>query len=161
LAAPAKLIVVAALAVVIIAAVYEIYAASAGPGTVVTKTPAGFSVGGRTYLFNYTATTQSERAAGLMNTKVTNSTTMLFAFPSFGKWTFWMYDTNTSLDMIWLNATGTSATVVYVVAAAPPCYDPSACQYYTPTALANYVIEAKAGFSAANGIEVGTAVQLG
>lgn len=98
-----------------------------------------------------------------MNKHVTNTTTMLFAFPYFDRWTFWMYDTNTSLDMIWLNATGNSVRVVYLVTAAQPCYsNPSDnCMKYTPTLEANYVIEAKAGFAAANGILVGTSIQFG
>ncbi|HKT21314.1 MAG TPA: DUF192 domain-containing protein, partial [Nitrososphaerales archaeon] len=122
--------------------------------------PSAFTVNGRTYAFTYTATTEAQREAGLMNTKITNTTTMLFAFPAPGTWTFWMYQTNASLDMIWLNGTGNSARVVYLVTSASPCYDASACTKYTPTADANYVIEAKAGFAASNDIAVGTAVEL-
>jgi len=96
-----------------------------------------------------------------MNKKVTGDTTMLFAFPRFDYWQFWMYDTNTSLDMIWLNATGGSARVVYLVTAAQPCYVSGSCAIYTPPAEANYVIEAKAGFAAANGVSVGTVIHLG
>jgi uncharacterized membrane protein (UPF0127 family) len=138
---------------------YTLYTASLGPGTVTSPVPTWFSVNGRTYIFTYTATTQAERQEGLMNKKVTNSTTMLFAFPSFGQWAFWMYDTNTSLDMMWVN--GTSGQVVYIVTSAQPCYDSGSCAIYTPTAAANYVIEAKAGFSDANGIVVGTRIHFG
>ena len=118
---------------------------------------------GRTFDFTYIATTQQERQAGLMNKKVTNTTTMLFAFPYSSTWTFWMYDTNTSLDMIWVNATGDSGRVVYITAGAPPCYNSFGygCATYTPSAPANYVIEAKSGFAAAYGITTGTAVQFG
>ena len=137
---------------------YTLYALSAVPGTVTSPVPSSFSVNGRTYTVTYVATTQAEREAGLMNKVVTNTTTMLFAFPDFGAWQFWMYDTNTSLDMIWVN--GSSGRVVYVVAGAQPCFDSSRCAVYTPTASANYVIEAKAGFAAANGIAVGTVVSL-
>lgn len=96
-----------------------------------------------------------------MNKKVTGDTTMLFAFPRFDYWHFWMYDTNTSLDMIWLNATGGSARVVYLVTAAQPCYVSGSCAMYASPAEANYVIEAKAGFAAANGVSVGTVIHLG
>lgn len=137
---------------------YTLYALSVVPGTVTSPVPASFAVNGKSYTFTYIATTQAERQTGLMNRKVTNTTTMLFAFPSYGAWQFWMYDTNTSLDMIWVD--GNSGQVVYVVTSAPPCYD-SNCAVYTPGAPANYVIEAKAGFAAANGIVVGTTISFG
>lgn len=156
----ARYVAAAVVSVIVIIAGYELYALAQPPGSVTSPVPSSFTVNGKTYAFNFTATTQAEREAGLMNRKVTAATTMLFAFPSFGKWSFWMYDTNTSLDMIWLNATGGSARVVYLVTSAPSCYDSSACRVYTPASEANYVIEAKAGFAAANGVVVGTAVQL-
>jgi len=149
-------VLVVALAAVLVG--YTLYTISIVPGTVFSV-PTSFTVNGKTYTFTYIATTQAEREAGLMNRKVTNTTTMLFAFPSFGAWPFWMYDTNTSLDMIWVN--GTSGRVVYIVTSAQPCYDSSKCAIYTPTALANYVIEAKSGFAAANGFVLGTVVRFG
>lgn len=152
---------VAVIAVVLVTILvgYTLYMLSIVPGTVTSKVPSSFSVNGKTFTFTYTATTQAEREAGLMNRKVTNSTTMLFAFPSFSTWSFWMYDTNTSLDMIWVN--GTSGRVVFIVTSAQPCFDSNACTIYTPTAAANYVIEAKAGFALANGVAVGTTIRLG
>lgn len=154
-----RTLVIAVVAVAAVLVGYTLYTVSMVPGTVTTSVPTSFSVNGRTYTFTYIATTQAEREAGLMNRRVTNTTTMLFAFPSFGAWQFWMYDTNTSLDMIWVN--GTSGQVVYVVTSAQPCYDSSACTVYIPTAAANYVIEGKAGFAAANGIAVGTTIRFG
>jgi uncharacterized membrane protein (UPF0127 family) len=139
---------------------YTVYLSVNVPGAVTTQVPSGFTVDGKTYTFTYIATTQAERQAGLMNRKVTSTTTELFAFPSFGEWQFWMYDTNTSLDMIWVNATGALGRVVYIVTSAQPCYNSGACVVYTPTAPANYVIEAKAGFATANGILVGTQIQF-
>jgi uncharacterized membrane protein (UPF0127 family) len=137
---------------------YTLYSISTGPGTANSSVPASFTVNGKMYTFTYTATTEAEREAGLMNRKVTGATTMLFVFPRFGVWSFWMLDTNTSLDMVWVN--GTSGKVVYVVTAAQPCYNSSACTIYTPTAQADYVIEAKAGFAASNGIAVGTSIRF-
>jgi uncharacterized membrane protein (UPF0127 family) len=156
-----KVIAVAAVVAVVFIAGYEVYILSLPTGAVTTGVPSSFTVDGKTYTFNYTATTQPERAKGLMNTTVTSSTTMLFAFPSYGIWSFWMYDTNTSLDMIWLNATGSTAKVVYLVTGAPPCYNSGACAIYTPGSAANYVIEARAGFASANGISVGSTIELG
>jgi uncharacterized membrane protein (UPF0127 family) len=151
-----------AIAVIVVAGllvVYTVYQSTNVPGAVTTQVPSGFTVNGKSYTFTYLATTDAERQAGLMNRKVTNTTTELFAFPSFGKWPFWMYDTNTSLDMIWVNATGTLGRVVYVVPSAQPCFG-VVCKVYTPTAPANYVIEARAGFAASNGILVGTQIQF-
>jgi uncharacterized membrane protein (UPF0127 family) len=69
-----------------------------------------------------------------------------------------MSNTNTSLDIIWINATGSTGRVVYVHADTRPCA--SSCPTYYPSSPANYVIEAKAGFAEANGIEVGTQIQF-
>ena len=139
---------------------YNVYSTYSQPGSVSTPVPSAFALNGKTFEFNFTATTQAERESGLMNRRVTNATTMLFAFPTYDKWAFWMYDTNTSLDIIWVNATGGSGQVVYIVASAPPCYNSSTCAVYTPTAEANYVIEAKGGFAAANGIAIGTTIKF-
>lgn len=155
-----KIVFAAAVAIAAVIIVYTVYTLSSIPGTVTTPVPSSFTVNGRTYAFTYIATTQAEREAGLMNKRINNATTMLFAFPSFGQWQFWMYDTNASLDMIWVSATGESGTVVYLVTGAQPCYDSSTCTVYSATTSANYVIEAKAGFAAANGIQLGTAIQF-
>lgn len=156
-----KVMALAAVVAVVIVAGYEVYVLSLPTGAVTAGVPTSFTVNGKTYTFNYTATTQPEREKGLMNTRVTSSTTMLFAFPSFGRWSFWMYDTNTSLDIIWLNATGSTARVVYLVTGAPSCYKSGSCPVYTPSSEANYVIEARAGFLSANGISVGSIIELG
>jgi uncharacterized membrane protein (UPF0127 family) len=153
-----------ALIIVAVVAVLVVYAAallSSVPASVNTPVPSEFTVNGRTFVFNYTATTQPEREAGLMNKRVTPSTTMLFAFPSSGQWQFWMYDTNTSLDIIWVSAAGNSGQVVYLVTSAQPCYSSGSCTLYTPTGSANYVIEAKAGFAATYGVAVGTPIHFG
>ncbi|MDE1852358.1 MAG: DUF192 domain-containing protein [Thaumarchaeota archaeon] len=156
-----KIIVIAVAALVVVLVVYGVYTFVEEPGNATSQVPSSFTVNGRSYDFTYTATTPAERAAGLMNTRVTNTTTMLFAFPSSGQWSFWMYDTNTSLDIIWVSATGNSGHVVYAVTSAQPCYNSGACTVYTPTAEANFVIEAKAGFAAANEIAVGADIQFG
>jgi len=155
-----KVLAIGVIAVVALLVVYTVYESSVVPGSVTSNVPSGFSVNGRTFAFTYVATTQQEREAGLMNRKVTNTTTMLFAFPYSSNWAFWMYDTNTSLDMIWITATGDSGRVVYLVAGAQPCFNSFGygCATYTPSKPANYLIEAKAGFAAANGITTGATV---
>jgi uncharacterized membrane protein (UPF0127 family) len=156
-----RIILIAAVVVVAVLVVYAIYDLTSVPGTVTTSVPTSFKVNGRTYTFTYIATTQPERESGMMNKHVTNSTTMLFAFPYSSQWQFWMYNTNTSLDMVWVNANGNAGRVVYVVTAAQPCYDSGSCKIYTPPASANFVIEAKTGFASANGIMNGTTIQFG
>jgi uncharacterized membrane protein (UPF0127 family) len=142
-------------------AVYGVYIVEFQDGTVTSPVPSKFTVNGRTYTFTYVAITEAEREHGLMNTSVTDSTTMLFAFPSSQTWQFYMYDTNTSLDMIWISATGFAGKVVYVAADAQPCYlAPDKCPRFTPTGPANYVIEGKAGFAAANNVTSGVTIQF-
>ena len=160
LAPSGRIFAVCVIAVVALLVVYTVYESSTVPGSVTSQVPSRFSVNGRTFGFTYVATTQQERQAGLMNRRVANTTTMLFAFPYSSDWVFWMYDTNTSLDMIWVNATGDSGRVVYLTAGAPPCFNSFGygCATYTPSAPANYVIEAKAGFAATYGITTGTTV---
>ena len=125
--------------------------------------PRHFTVGGKSFTITYLASTQSEWAQGLMDKKITNVTFMLFAFPSLGNWQFYMYRTNSSLDMIWLNATESGGRVVYVYVGAPPCEDLTSvtCPRYTPASPGNYVIEAKAGFVHQNAITAGTFVEFG
>lgn len=124
--------------------------------------PSRFTVNGRTFGITYVATNESEWEAGLMNRKVAHGTTMLFIFPDLAVRSFWMYQVNSSLDIMWLNVTGSSGSVVYLAADAPGCPGPSVvCPYYTPSSPANYVLEAKGGFAAANGIVEGTILQFG
>ncbi len=119
-----------------------------------------FSVDGRTFKLTYVATNQSMLQKGLMNTKVTSDTTMLFVFPDAGYYSFWMFGVNSSLDMMWVDAVAGSnvGKVVYLALDSPPCLVSVVCQSYQPTARANFVIEAKAGFAAANGIGLGSTV---
>jgi uncharacterized membrane protein (UPF0127 family) len=119
-----------------------------------------FSVGGKTFPLTYLATNQSMLDKGLMGAKVTDSTTMLFVFPSPGYYSFWMFGVNSSLDMIWVDASAGSnvGKVVYLALDASPCHVSVVCTRYQPTSRADFVIEAKGGFAAANGLNVGTTV---
>jgi len=63
-----------------------------------------FSVDGRTFEFTYLATNQSALQKGLMDTKVTDSTTELFVFPTADYYSFWMFGVNSSLDIMWVDA---------------------------------------------------------
>ncbi|MDG6977643.1 MAG: DUF192 domain-containing protein [Nitrososphaerota archaeon] len=122
-----------------------------------------FSVGGKTFPFTYVATNESALYKGLMGVNVTDTTTELFVFPNASYYGFWMYGMNSSLDIMWVYVppgTGTG-TFVYLALGVPPCHVTVVCATYQPAARANYVIEAKAGFAAANGIRVGTPVTIG
>jgi len=121
-----------------------------------------FTVGGKTFELTYLATNQSALEKGLMGVKVTATTTELFVFPTAGYYSFWMYGVNSSLDIMWVYTLpgASSGSFVYLALDAPPCHVSVVCTSYQPTARADYVIEAKAGFAAANGIEVGTPVTL-
>ncbi|HEV2390361.1 MAG TPA: DUF192 domain-containing protein [Nitrososphaerales archaeon] len=121
-----------------------------------------FTVGGKTFRLTYLATNESALEKGLMGVKVTPTTTELFVFPSAGYYPFWMYGVNSSLDIMWVYALpgASSGTFVYLALDSPPCHISVVCTTYQPTARANYVIEAKAGFAGANGIDLGTPVTL-
>ncbi|QQG48171.1 MAG: DUF192 domain-containing protein [archaeon] len=125
-------------------------------GSVAGPIPSNFTVNGKTFQFTYIASNEAQREAGLMNRKITNDTTMLFAWPSPGYYSFYMRDTNASLDMIWISANGSQGRVVYIKTDAPPCIGVPTCPLYTPTSPANYVIEARAGFVSTNGVTLGT-----
>ena len=151
---------IAVIAVVVAAAIYVVVSAPthSSPQSI----PSHFTENGKTFGITYVATNETEWEAGLMDKKVTNSTTMLFIFPSLAVYSFWMYHVNSSLDIIWLNVSGDSGHVVYLAKAVPGCTGLSiVCPDYTPTSAANYVIEAKGGFADFNGIEVGTTIQFG
>lgn len=120
-----------------------------------------FNVGSERFNITSWALNPAEWQHGLMNTTVTNSTIMIFEFGNEGVYSFWMYDTYSSLDIIWVNASGETGRVVYVAADAPTCADSETCAVYDPHAYANYVIEAKAGFAQRNNITVGTKVMFG
>jgi uncharacterized membrane protein (UPF0127 family) len=147
------IVIAAVVAVAALLVVYTVSELSNVPGCA-SSAPTAFTVNGRTYTFTYVATCEPQREAGLMNKKITSSTAMLFAFPTFGKWAFWMSDTNTSLDMIWINDTGNTGRVVSLALGTTPYSTTDE----TPTSAANYVIEAKAGFASANMIQDGTSI---
>lgn len=122
--------------------------------------PTRFAINGKSFAITYVAINETEWELGLMNKKITNTTTMLFIFPNSAVYSFWMHDVNSSLDIIWLSVSGNEGHVVYLVNDVPGCSFAVGCPDYTPTSSANYVIEAQGGFAAANGVTVGTAVEF-
>jgi uncharacterized membrane protein (UPF0127 family) len=95
------------------------------------------------------AETPEARARGLMERVLSDYMAgMLFLFASAEPQTFWMRNTPSSLDMIFIDAAG---RVLNVVAYTTPMSD----QLYSSAGPAKYVVEAKAGFADRFGIRPG------
>lgn len=120
--------------------------------------PTQFTIGNKTYDFTGVATTLQEQEEGLMNATVTNSTFELFVFTHPAIYPFWMKDTYYPLDIIWINGND----VVYIVNATPcVSYSPgqdncTIYNNYNEGYVADYVIEAQAGFANRTGIRIGS-----
>jgi uncharacterized membrane protein (UPF0127 family) len=89
------------------------------------------------------------RARGLMGRVLTDYMAgMLFIFESVQPQTFWMRNTPSSLDMMFIDAGG---KVINIAAYTTPMSD----QLYSSAGPAKYVLEAKAGFADRFGIRQG------
>jgi len=120
----------------------------------------GFSINGKEFNITAVATNEIQLTHGLMNTTITNMTIMLFVFHGLGDYSFWMYDTYSNLDIIWINYAERNGTIVHITKNATSCFVRSECVRYNPSTNANYVIEAKAGFVERNNISVGDRIIL-
>jgi len=120
----------------------------------------GFSINGKEFNITTIAINETQLTRGLMNTTITNKTIMLFVFSGLGDYPFWMYDTYSNLDIIWINYGERNGTIVYIAKNAISCFVRSECVIYDPSTNANYVIEAKAGFVERNNINVGDRIIL-
>lgn len=99
------------------------------------------------------AETPEARARGLMGRVLSDHMAgMLFIFASAEPQTFWMRNTPSSLDMIFVDAGG---TVLNTAAYTTPMSD----QLYSSVGPAQYVVEAKAGFADRFGIRPGYAIR--
>ncbi len=126
------------------------------------NTSRSFTFNNTTYKFTIVATTLQQQEQGLMNKTVNASTFELFAFPGPSIYPFWMMDTYYPLDIIWING----SRVVYIVNATP-CSSYSKNQSncivynsYNDGHVANYVIEAQAGFVNRTSMHVGSLVYI-
>lgn len=98
------------------------------------------------------AQTPSERAQGLMNREqLDQNEGMLFIFDRAAIHSFWMKNTLTPLDIIWLNE---AQEVVGLFKNAAPCQE-DLCPAYAPEAEAKYVLEINAGLVDQLGIKKG------
>jgi uncharacterized protein len=97
--------------------------------------------------------TPEDRARGLMGRALPDHLAgMLFIFESAQPQSFWMRNTPSSLDMIFIDASG---KIVNIAAYTTPLSD----QVYSSAAPAKYVVEAKAGFADRFGIRTGYSVR--
>jgi uncharacterized membrane protein (UPF0127 family) len=124
-----------------------------------------FVLNNKTYAISAYAYTTAQQEKGLMNATVTNKTFMLFVFGNSANYPFWMKNTYTPLDIMWVeyNWTNDSGSIVYAVNATPcDSYSPNQtqCIVYNPDAYANYVIETKAGFQQTNGFAIGSKIKF-
>lgn len=95
------------------------------------------------------AETPEARARGLMGRVLSDYMAgMLFIFESVQPQTFWMRNTPSSLDMMFVDAAG---KVLNIAAYTTPMSD----QLYSSAGPAKYVVEAKAGFADRFGIRQG------
>jgi hypothetical protein len=95
------------------------------------------------------AETPEERTRGLMGRVLADHLAgMLFIFESAQPQSFWMRNTPSSLDMMFIDADG---KIVNIAAHTTPMSD----QLYSSSGPAKYVVEAKAGFTDRFGIRTG------
>ena len=84
---------------------------------------------------------------------------MLFIFDQKYQPSFWMFDMNFPLDIIWI-----SDDVIVDIDRNVPIPKPNTLDYqlplYTPEKPINYVLEVNAGFCEKNSIEVGDSVEF-
>ena len=106
------------------------------------------------------ARTNEERAKGLGGHAPLGETEgMLFVFDRPAFHAFWMKGMLFALDLIWIE----NGVVVHVERDAPhfpPETDDRELPIYAPAAMASYVLEVNAGFTALHGIDVGAPVEL-
>ncbi len=90
------------------------------------------------------ADTPELRQQGLMfREQLDKNNGMLFIFDEEGIYPFWMKNTLTSLDIIWMNE---NKEIVYIEYNVQPCKE-KVCPNYNPNTEARYVLEINAGLS--------------
>ena len=101
--------------------------------------------------------TEAAREQGLSGrASLAKGTGMLFVFDTPGKYGFWMKDMHFSIDMLFIDTSGTVVTIA--PNALPAGYHESPPQVFYPTSDVKYVLEVPAGFAAESGVTVGQSV---
>ncbi len=157
-----KILLVVIAAIIIYFGITEVYYYSALNYS--APKPVSFTAGNKTFDFSAYAWTTPQAEKGLMNATVTNSTFMLFYLGNPGIYDFWMKDTYSYLDIMWVNASADGVgSIVYIVNATPCVYyspNQTSCIIYMPQSEANYVIESASGFAANNKIMQGEKIKF-
>jgi len=100
------------------------------------------------------ADTAALRERGLMNrSDLTDDSAMLFVWPTDTQGSFWMKDTPTSLDIIFISS---QFSVNYIATDTVPF----STDLITPLSPYRYVLEVKAGFVERSGLQLGDTLQL-
>lgn len=97
----------------------------------------------------------AHQAKGLMyREKLDESSGMLFIFSNEAKRTFWMKNTYTPLDLIYISK---DKKIIEIKENLEPC-QANDCSTYTSVVEAQYVLEVNAGFVQKNNIQIGEEV---
>ena len=103
------------------------------------------------------ADTDAAREQGLSGrTSLGEGSGMLFVFNSPGMYGFWMKDMNFSIDMLFIDASGSVVTIA--ADASPAGYHLNPPQVFNPASPVLYVLEVPAGFATSHGVTVGEQV---
>ena len=98
------------------------------------------------------ADTDEKRKQGLMHREeLLPDTGMLFVFAEEAQHSFWMKNTNISLDILFINS---NKEIVYIEQGTTPL----SLTPISPEETSRYVVEVNAGFTAANSVNVGDRV---
>ena len=101
------------------------------------------------------AVNDTQRKIGLMNrNNLDESKGMLFIFEKQGLLDFWMKNTLTSLDMLFINENG---VIEHIVHNASPCSN-EPCQLYNSQKVVRYVLEINGGVADRFGLKEGDRV---
>ncbi|MDP3957947.1 MAG: DUF192 domain-containing protein [bacterium] len=106
------------------------------------------------------ARTPAEQARGLSGVEsLGDGEGMLFVFEVSGRHAFWMKGMKISIDIIWLDEQG--AVVGIEENASPSSYrSDNDAETFSPAQDARYVLEVRAGFAEAHGVEIGDKAQF-
>jgi uncharacterized membrane protein (UPF0127 family) len=83
---------------------------------------------------------------------------MLYVHKNPGPYTYWTYQYEIPLDMIWMD---TSRQIVEIVENVPPCKtQASRCAHYGGTKVARFHLELASGMAAKYGLKVGDKLEF-
>lgn len=104
-------------------------------------------------------TSTADRMRGMMfRTSLAPDHGMLYVHKDPGVYSYWTYQYEIPLDMIWMD---TSRQIVEIVENVPPCKtQASQCPHYGGTKVARYHLELAGGMAAKYGLKVGEKLEF-